>query len=206
MANYLEDTPAPSTPEGPIFMAVRRDAASGPSADGDVAHLSVDANGRLHVKTDAAAAAVLTDDTANPTTSGEAAFLYLWNGGTWDRQRGNTRQLVLGSSARTASLNSNVVTNYNWRGLHLGIDVTAITLTPSITVTIQGEDGGGQFYTILASAAITTVSFTVLRVYPGLVAAANLVANDVLPRAWRVSVTNGDADSITYGINAAMLL
>lgn len=132
---------------------------------------------------------------------------FLFNSSTWDRARNNINATALASAARTASVNSADQVNYNSRGLHLVIDVTAITSTPSITITIQGKDNlSGQYYTILASAAITTVSTVVLRVGPGLTAAANLVANDLLPRTWRVSVTNGDADGITYSIGYSLIL
>ena len=86
------------------------------------------------------------------------------------------------------------------------IDVTAISATPSVTFTIQGKDDlSGKYYTILASAAITGTGTTVLRVYPGLTAAANLTANDVLPGTWRLITTHGDADSITYSVGASLI-
>lgn len=130
-----------------------------------------------------------------------------FNGTTFDRERNNTDITVLASAARVASVNSADIVNYNAKGLHLVIDVTAIAATPSITVTIQGRDAlSGQYYTILASAAIVAVGTTVLRVYPALVAAANLIANDILPRTWRVSVTAVDADSITYSVGASLIL
>lgn len=118
----------------------------------------------------------------------------------------NSTENVLASAARTASIDSADFRNPSGRGLALVIDVTAIAATPSITVTIQGKDPvSGKYYTLLASAAITTVSTTVLRVYPGLTAAANLAANDVLPEIWRASVAHGDADSITYSIGACVI-
>jgi hypothetical protein len=94
------------------------------------------------------------------------------------------------------------------RGLHLTIDVTAITgTTPTITVTVQGKDvASGKYYTILASAAISTVSTTVLRVYPGLTAAANLVASDIMPKTWRISYTiAGTTPSVTATIGACIV-
>jgi hypothetical protein len=85
--------------------------------------------------------------------------------------------------------------------LHVVIDVTAVTATPALTVRIQGKDpASGKYYDILVSAVIATVSTTVLRVGPGLTAAANLVANDMIPSVWRVTVTHGDTDSATYSV------
>lgn len=64
----------------------------------------------------------------------------------------------------------------------------------------------GQYYTILASAAITGTGTTVLRVYPGLTAASNLVANDILPSTWRVNLVHADSDSITYSVAAQVVI
>lgn len=109
-------------------------------------------------------------------------------------------------AARTATTNSGDLDNGQHRGLHVVIDVTAASATPSVVFTIQGKDEvSGQYYTLLASAAITGVGTTVLRVYPGLTAAANLVANDVLPKTWRVLATHADADSITYSVGACLI-
>lgn len=83
--------------------------------------------------------------------------------------------------------------------LHVIIDVTAVTDTPALTVRIQGKDpASGKYYDILVSAAIATVSTTVLKVGPGLTAVANLVANDIVPSIWRVTVTHGDTDEAVW--------
>jgi hypothetical protein len=129
------------------------------------------------------------------------------NNQSYDRWRNNTNIEALASAARTASVNSADLINYNAKGLHLIIDVTAITDTPSITVEIQGKDEvSGKYYAILTSAAIVATGTTVLKVFPALTAVVNTVANDILPRIWRVSVTNADADSITYSVAANLVL
>lgn len=95
--------------------------------------------------------------------------------------------------------------NHNCRGMHLVIDITAITgTTPTLTVTIEGKDPtSGKFYTILASAALNATGTTVLKVYPGLTAAANTVANDVIPRDFRVkAVVGGTTPAVTATISA----
>lgn len=113
-------------------------------------------------------------------------------------------QTVYASAARTATPTTFEGQKPQWaRGLHLVIDATAFSATPSIVFTIQGYSPlGDDAYTILASAAITGTGTTVLRVYPGLVVAANLAANDVVPARWRVTAVHGDADSITYSVAA----
>lgn len=118
----------------------------------------------------------------------------------------NAHVTLLASAARTASNDTADQVNYDWKGVQITIDATAIAATPSVVFTLQGKDPlSGKYYTILASAAVTAVSTTILRVYPGLTAAANTVANDVLPSTWRVSIAHGDADSITYSVGAQLL-
>lgn len=120
--------------------------------------------------------------------------------------RGPEGLLVLASAARTASVNSADFTNYGYRGLHVVIDATALAATPSVVFTIQGYSPvGDDYYTILASAAVTGAGQTILRVFPGATAAANLVANDYVPGIWRVSAVAGDADSLTYSVAASLL-
>jgi hypothetical protein len=71
------------------------------------------------------------------------------------------------------------------KGCLLFINVTSVT--GSLTVTLQGVGPTGTAYTILASAAISATGQTVLRVYPGLTASANVAANDVTPITAQIS-------------------
>lgn len=115
----------------------------------------------------------------------------------------NTRVSTLTAAATSGSSPDH--DNIGARGLHLIIDVTAISGTsPTLTVTIEGKDGeSGKYYTLLASTAITATGTTVLRLYPGLTASANAVANDVLPRFWRVSYAiGGTTPAVTATIAA----
>lgn len=112
---------------------------------------------------------------------------------------------VLSSAARTATPDTYEYEVSGYRGLHLTIDATASAATPSVVVTILGVDrASSSTYTLLASAAITGTGTTVLRVGPGLTAAANTVANDVLPPVIRIQSVHGDADSITYSIGMSL--
>lgn len=130
-----------------------------------------------------------------------------YNGTTAEVKYGNTDITVLASAARTTTTASSDLTNYNGRGIHLVIEVTAASATPSVVCTIQGKDAlGGAYYTILASAAITGISSNVYRVFPAATAAANSVANDIMPRTWRVNCVHADSDSITYSIGSSVIL
>lgn len=128
-------------------------------------------------------------------------------GTSFDFERGNSDVTVFASAARTSTPTPFDGTNYNGRGLHLVIDCTAVSGSSSVVFTIQGKDAvSGKFYTILASAAIVGTGTTVLRVFPGLTAAGNLVVSDTLPRTWRVIATHGTADSTTYSVGASVIV
>jgi hypothetical protein len=119
---------------------------------------------------------------------------------------GEDNLTLFASLARTATATGADQTNPAAKGLMVVIDVTAVTADPSVVFTIQGKDPlSGKYFTLLASAAITATGTTVLRIYPGLVVAANLVASDVLPGIWRIVATHADADSITYSVGALYL-
>lgn len=111
--------------------------------------------------------------------------------------------VLLASAARTAAVQSADQINRGFRGVRVRTNISAITDSPSITVTIQERDSiSGNYVDILASAAYSTAAQqATLIVYPGCVAVANVVANQPLPRVWRVSVTVADSDSATYSID-----
>ncbi len=120
----------------------------------------------------------------------------------------NQEVILYSQSTVTAATlrNTTPLINENAAGLMLVIDITAIDGATTATFTIQGFDGvSGAQFTILASAALAAVATTVLRVYPGLTAAANLTVNDHLPGRWRVKVT-GTGTNITYTVTGWYLV
>lgn len=113
----------------------------------------------------------------------------------------NTNVIMLASAARTAETTSEDISNPQYKGCHVIIDVTADPASASITPTIQGKDSvSGKYYTLLVGNAISAVGTTILRIYPGLAASANVIANDIVPNKFRVSMAVADADSITYSV------
>ena len=115
----------------------------------------------------------------------------------------NRTTTVYDSKARTTDPTVVDLSNATGRGLHLVIDVTAIDATGSVVFTIRGKDPvSGKVWTILASAAVTAVGTTVLKVYPGLAAAANAAANDILPPTWQVAAVHANGVSVTYSVTA----
>jgi hypothetical protein len=79
---------------------------------------------------------------------------------------------------------------FNKVGSGANIYINVASVTGSLTVTVQGKDpASGQYYTILASAAIAATGLTVLKIGRGLTAAANSVANDQMPLTYRINTT-----------------
>ena len=118
----------------------------------------------------------------------------------------NTNLVLLSSAARTAAITSADITNSEYRGCHVIIDVTVDPASASITPTIQGLDSvSGKYYTLLTGSAISAVGTTILRVYPGLGASANAIANDILPNKFRISMAVADTDSITYSVAVSLV-
>lgn len=196
----------------PVKAAGKYSSTTPTFTNGQRGDLQIGARGALRVQLQAADGSNGADvsgplDAAAPTGLDVTAMQRLFNGTNWDRRRGNVDLTLFSSAARTATPSNTDQTNHNAKGLHVVIDVTAATSTPSTVFTIEGKDAiSGKYYTILASAAIVGVGTTVLRVHPGLTVAANLVANDILPRVWRVTAVHGNANSQTYSVGASLIL
>jgi len=151
-----------------------------------------------------AAAADLTDALSGDYLPGYQPYLY--NGATHDRARNNTSGTLLASAARTATASSADQVNYDARGVHIYINVTAVTDTPCVVFTAEDKDPvSGAYATLLTSAAITGTGLTRLTVYPGATPVANVAVSLPLPRTWRLTATHGDADSITFSAGYALI-
>lgn len=119
----------------------------------------------------------------------------------------NIEGTVLASAARTSAPTPVLLTNENGRALYIILDVTAVTATPSITVTIAGIDVvSGKAYTLLAGAAVTATGTVFYKVGPALPNTANVSANEYVPPTVRISVSHLDSDSITYSIGYALMM
>lgn len=115
---------------------------------------------------------------------------------------------VLGSEARTATPADVVLTKEvlgvrrdELINMHVILDVTALAATPSIVLELIATDPvSGNEYTLLTSAAITTVSTNVIKIGKDTIDTANVSAQTFIPKDVIVRVTHGDADSITYSV------
>jgi hypothetical protein len=116
-----------------------------------------------------------------------------------------TDVVLLASAVRAATNNTADQTNLNFRGVHVTVDVTVVPGVDTVTPKIQGKNGlTGVYYDILIGTAMVAVATQTLKVYPGLLAAANAVANDVLPKTWRVVLTHSAASNFTYSVGAQL--
>jgi hypothetical protein len=112
----------------------------------------------------------------------------------------NEEGILFASEARTASVESDDQENLYHKGIHVILDVTDSSDTPSIVLKIQGKDAAGNYYDLLESAAVTGAGSYVYKVMPWIAEVANESVADLLPKTWRVIVTHADADSITYSV------
>lgn len=147
------------------------------------------------VDTELAAAAALADAAANATTATAGAAALIYNGATWDRQRGNWNINTGDTGAKTATGNGATQTNFNARGATVVFNIGTVTGTsPTAAFKLQGSaDGGTTWYDIpgAATASITATGVYVLQLYPGVTAVANAAVSAALPRTWRVVWTIG---------------
>jgi len=88
--------------------------------------------------------------------------------------------------------------NNGFRGIKVFTNATVVGT--SVTVTLQGKDSvSGQYYTLLAGAAIVAPGTQVLTLFPGAAVTSNVSANDFLPAVWRLSVAVTGTCSFTIG-------
>jgi hypothetical protein len=111
--------------------------------------------------------------------------------------------LTLTGAATGATINSAAFSNPNGRGVIIGISTTVDA--GSYLINVQGQDvASGTWYTLASTAAIVSVVFQTLTVYPGLTAVANATITGILPKTWRIQavVTTGP---ITATVGASVI-
>jgi hypothetical protein len=157
-------------------------------------------------------AATLADAFANGSESHMASEGFVFNGTTWDRARSNVSAVAVDTSAaRTTTGNGTTATNFNHRGAHIFVNVTAASgTTPTLVLRVQGSVDGTNFYDLDATnavtASLTTTGTAVIKVYPGLTPAVGS-SNQALPRVWRLAwVIGGTTPSFTFTTTASYIL
>lgn len=128
---------------------------------------------------------------------------------TYDEERGNTDTGRVLAVVTTGTTNSADFTNSSCKGLQAFITIATLTGTiPTVTFNLQYKDSfSGSYITILSTVAIPVPGFSRLGVYPGLLAVNNVLANDVLPRTWRIqAVTGGTVTAIDASVSCSLIL
>ena len=117
----------------------------------------------------------------------------------------NIQGTLLPSASRTAAtVNTADQTNPAWKCLTVTINTSAF-VSGTYTPTIQGKDPvSGNYYTLLAGAAIAGTGLVVMQVCPGIVAAANVAASAMLPRTWRVTLAGAATPSMTFSVGVVL--
>lgn len=108
----------------------------------------------------------------------------------------------LASASRTTAQTSPDIPTNAFRHLTVTLDVTDVSASPTLTLTVKGKDvASGKYRTLLTGAAVTTASTNVYRVTQNVVAAAaNASAVDVLPEFVQISIAVADAHAATYSV------
>jgi len=149
-----------------------------------------------------------------------AVAVDIFNGTTWDRQRGNVAATGLASAARTASTQTADQTNYNGGGAKVFLDVTA---TPNnaetLTLTVEEKDPASSKYVQIASftalvASVLTATPTTetyeYEIGPGIAETIAVTKHELqalqLNRTWRVNVLHSSSGSWTYSVGIANLV
>jgi hypothetical protein len=84
----------------------------------------------------------------------------------------------------------------------MNVDCTARAGSASTVFTLQGYDPvGDDYYTLIASAAVTTAATTQYTVGLGSTVTANVSANLPVSPHLRVLATHGTADAHTYSVS-----
>lgn len=124
------------------------------------------------------------------------------NSGRADALPANTEAVVLlVAAARTTAFDSGTLANDGGSQLLVILETTAIG-TASLTVTISGVNpSSGTKYTLLAGTAVSTNLQTVYRISPHLTAAANLIAKDIVPARFNISVAVGNANPADFNLS-----
>jgi hypothetical protein len=166
------------------------------------------------VDTELPAAAATADGASDPTAPAVDGRPSLYNGSTWDRERGNTDGTALSSAARTGTTSSADLVNYNCRGVIAWLDITANSGSGQLTVLIQGKDGTGNYYNLNGAGtavAATNAKFGI-EVYPGATTAGIATSlrilertSAALPRTWRVTVSHSSGVSWTYSVTYSLI-
>jgi len=126
-------------------------------------------------------------------TPGVIARLQLFNGTSFDRQRGNVEGIALASAVRAATTTSADIVNYNGSSATLVLSVTAVPGVDTVQMIIEGKDiASGAYYTLISSTASPLLRTAAVAVTD--------IATYILPRVFRVRVVHTGVGNFTYSV------
>jgi len=126
--------------------------------------------------------------------------------------QGDLEVLVKASVATTATENSGELTvPEGVRGVALFVDVTAVSGTPTLDLTVDRFDHASSKWLAVVGAALAQITTAVgqidLVIYPGIAETANRSVSDHIGTRWRVvSTIGGGTPSLTYSMGATYLV
>jgi hypothetical protein len=113
---------------------------------------------------------------------------------------------VFASAGRTATPTAVEIEVDGHKGVEVYVNITAVTSTPSTTFAIDSWDEITQAYVnLVTSAAQAGVATVRLTVYPGAPVSANVSANANIRNKIRIAPVHGNANSMTYTVDACFL-
>lgn len=127
-----------------------------------------------------------------------------FNGVNYDRTRNNIDVSLTTQTGATTTFTSADQTNFNGGHIVVVLDMTVIG-TGSVTLEIDNKDViSGKYYSILTGAAVVGNSTNVYSAGPALPATANVSANAILSRTFRIKVTANNANATTYTVGYSL--
>lgn len=140
-----------------------------------------------------------------------AGLMMGYNGSNLELWRTNQGYSLLGSAARTATVNAATQLNPTARGCILSLSITVASgtggLFPVIYLIDPGSGASQTMYPV--GVRITAVGMYLFIVYPTNTPAApgaGAAFNTILPRVFIPSVNHGDASSYTYSLGINLIL
>lgn len=142
----------------------------------------------------------------SPVSLNVAANQTTFNGASWDPVRSNSDVTLLTSGSRTTTQTSADITTYNAGALKVILDMTTVTASPSVTVSIEEKDAvSGKYVVLLTGAAITTISTNEYTIDPAVPAVANVSAQKRIARVLRIIITANNANAGIYSAGYKLL-
>lgn len=137
---------------------------------------------------------------------------HLYNGASWDRQRGNVEGTAVAAGTYTSIQTSADLTNHNARGVIYFLNVTAASGTGGIQPKIQFKDpvSGSYLNAVPTPTAVIATGLTLYSFYPGVTAPAGTPISqtnqNALPRTFRFQTVHVDGTSYTYSLGYCLVL